>query len=116
MGERQVGDAVVMNVEAPFLRGGDETEQLVQRLGELAGQGHRRLVVNLSQLEHLNAPSLGALVRGSAECRRRGAHLVICCPQSELLKVFQMSRVEDFVTIRASESEALAYLSGLKQG
>jgi len=86
---------------APRLR-----EAIVHALEE----GYTRLIVNLEGVQYLDSTGLGALVGGRARARERGGNLVLICTQSRLLRLFDITGLNQLFALCQTEEEALAIL------
>ena len=54
MKERQVETITILTPRG-YLTGGDETDELQQKLATLADAGNKHLIINLSETQHLNS-------------------------------------------------------------
>lgn len=80
-------------------------EELVQ----LVEQGHRKLVVNLQQVEFIDSSGLGALV-SVMKALGGNQNLVLCQVRETVLGLFKLTRMDKIFLILPTESEALARL------
>jgi anti-sigma B factor antagonist len=85
------------NETAPALR--DE-------LSAAYGDGVERVVVDLSSTRFLDSSALGALVGANKEHGAQG-RLVIVCPDPQLRKVFEISRLNEVFPVHTSLDDAL---------
>jgi anti-sigma B factor antagonist len=80
------------------------------QMAELVAAGHRRLVLNISQIEFIDSSGLGAIV---SIVRQLGANgvLVICGARDTVLTMFKLTRLDKVFEMFADEREAVAALS-----
>jgi anti-sigma B factor antagonist len=69
-------------------------------------------MVDLSQVDFVASLGLRMLISVARSLARKGARLVLFAPQDAVREVFEMALVSELITIRESESEALAALQG----
>jgi len=74
MKERTVGTIVILAPKG-YLTGGDETDELEQRIKALAEAGNKNLVINLAETQHLNSTALGVLISAHSSYVRRGGQM-----------------------------------------
>lgn len=77
------------------------------RMGELIQQGHRAIVLNLSDVNFLDSTGLGAIVSTLKRLDGRGV-MVICGVHEMVMDVFRLTRMDRVFPIVASTDEALA--------
>src|SRR5262249_19887060 len=61
MKSRMVGTIAILTPKG-YLTGGEETEELERGIKQLAEEGNKHLVINLSETQHLNSTALGVLI------------------------------------------------------
>ena len=83
----------------------EEFEVLLQTV--LAG-GHHHLVVDLSNVSHVDSGGVRALVRGYLTAQRLGGTLALACVDRRVLKILSMMRLDLVFPIFESVDAALA--------
>lgn len=109
MSVRTEGPATVVAVEsgavdvhtAPSLR----TE-----LTRVLDSGAARVVVDLDGVDFLDSSALGVLVGVRADLVERHGTLAVVCSAPRLLRVFQITRLDEVLTIVPSVAEALEHV------
>lgn len=103
---RAVGEHTVVDVagevdvySAPTLR---------DRLSDLLDAGQRNLVVDLSGVGFLDSTGIGVLVASQNRARDLGASLGLVCTQDRILKLFQITGLQDAFSIYPSLDAAVA--------
>jgi anti-sigma B factor antagonist len=76
------------------------------RMSELIQQGHRAVVLNLSDVNFLDSTGLGAIVSGLKRLDGRGV-MVICGVHEMVMDVFRLTRMDRVFPIVATVEEAL---------
>jgi anti-sigma B factor antagonist len=77
--------------------------------------GHEELVVDLSLATFMDSTALGVLV-GVDRGLGAGARMAIVCPQSAVLKIFELSGLDGVFVICSTIDEALACTRGHAAG
>ena len=78
-------------------------------LVDALGEGHTRLVLDLSLAPFMDSTALGVLVAVNRSLDSAGA-LVIVCPRPALLRIFELSGMDAAFPILATLEQALAQL------
>ena len=82
--------------------------KLRDRITELVGEGHYRLVIDMENVEFLDSTGLGVLVGGLKKVRAHDGSMEIVCNQDRLLKIFRITGLAKVFTIHESEAAALS--------
>jgi anti-sigma B factor antagonist len=70
------------------------------------GEGHSRVVVDLSDIEFIDSSGLGALVGCLKSARQAGGDLKIAAPNKQVTMVLQLSNLDRVLKSYASVAEA----------
>ena len=104
----QIGDVTVVNfVDRKIL-----DEQNIQVIGEqlfglVDDQGHKKVLLNLSNVEYLSSAALGKLINLKKKVGAVKGKLKLCCIHPDLLEVFRITRLDQVFEIYADEQAAL---------
>lgn len=103
---RRVGSTVVVDVEGQLIVGNrHELKELV--LKELEG-GVRSFVVDFTRTGYIDSSGLGVLVGLSKRVREADGTLQLSSLGSDLMRLFELTKLDTLFTIRGSVEEALA--------
>jgi anti-sigma B factor antagonist len=80
------------------------------QMAELVAAGHRRLVLNISEIEFIDSSGLGGIVSILRQLGGNGI-LVICGARDTVLTMFKLTRLDKVFEMFADEQEAVAALS-----
>src|SRR5262245_22366258 len=72
--QRIVGDVVVIDLSGRLTMG-DGTERLRDKINSLLHQGHRKLILNLAEVDYIDSAGLGETVGTYATVKRQGGNL-----------------------------------------
>ncbi|MGO9781581.1 MAG: STAS domain-containing protein [Streptosporangiaceae bacterium] len=79
---------------------------------EAARQGARRLVLNFSGLEYMNSGGIGMLVTLLVRVNRQHQQLAAFGLSHHYREIFELTRLDEAITIYDDEQSALAGLAG----
>jgi len=79
-----------------------------EKLHGLLAEGHERLIVDLDNVGFLDSTALGVLVGVLKRVRTQDGDLRLVCNQPRVLKVFEITRLDQAFTIRDSVDAAVA--------
>jgi anti-sigma B factor antagonist len=85
---------------APQLR-----EALADTIGSNAGE---RVVVDLAGTDFLDSSALGVLVGASKQLESKHANLTVVCTKQHLLRVFELTRLDQVISIVPTVEAAVA--------
>jgi anti-sigma B factor antagonist len=80
--------------------------RLREKLVELVSEGHRKVVVDLEEVDFLDSTGLGVLVGGLKRLRSHGGDLMLVSTQGRILKVFEITGLTGVFRISSSVEEA----------
>lgn len=80
--------------------------QLEQSLDELLGEGHTRLMIDLSEVTYINSGGLRCLVTAWRQSREQGGDLVIFGLNSRLEEIFSLVGFDRVFQIYATFDDA----------
>lgn len=103
---RRKGDVVIIDFQGRLAAGvGDEL--LPQLIEQLLGEGHRKILLNLSEMEYIDSNGLGELVQSLKTSKRFGAALVLLKPQDRVRKTLRLTNLLPMFSVFETEAEAL---------
>ena len=107
--EIREGICIVRFVE-PFLRDADRLKRLRQRCKELATK-HHRFVINMDVVEYCSSVALGSLVSMRNAVDRSGGRIHLCCVDSHIVEMFNITGLHALFAWFETEAEAIAALA-----
>lgn len=103
---RRVGSTVVVDVDGQLIVGNrHELKEMV--LDELEG-GVRNFIVDFALTGYIDSSGLGVLVGLSKRVREADGTLQLTSLSHDLLRLFELTKLDTLFTIRGSVEEALA--------
>jgi anti-sigma B factor antagonist len=84
--------------------------ELKGSLQELLRQGHKRVVIDLASVQYIDSAGLSALMAVVHAFQGAGGAVRLCGPQPNVLKIFHLTRLDEYLPLSASLEEARAHL------
>jgi anti-sigma B factor antagonist len=83
-------------------------EALMDAYGRASGEHTRWVVLNFSDLEYMNSSGIGLLVTLLVRANRQKQRLLAFGLTDHYRQIFQLTRLDEAISIHGSESEAIA--------
>ncbi|HXZ80799.1 MAG TPA: STAS domain-containing protein [Terriglobales bacterium] len=74
---------------------------------ELLAEGHRKVVLNLAKVTHIDSSGVNELVRASATVRNKGGQLRIANSSVAVREIFQVTKLDTILDMSLDEATAL---------
>ena len=71
-------------------------------------QNRKKLVVDLSKVQHLSSSALGVLIPLHEKTQKLKGQLVLCGVNPNIMKVFKITRLDKIFSFKRTESDALS--------
>jgi anti-sigma B factor antagonist len=84
---------------------------LMDAYTQATSQGARSIVLDLSDLEYMNSSGIGLLVTLLIRANRQKQRLVACGLTDHYQQIFELTRLNEAITIYPSETDALSALN-----
>ena len=114
MKERTVGTITILAPKG-YLTGGDETDELEQKIKALAEAGNKHLIINLAETQHLNSTALGVLISAHSSYVRRGGQMKLCSVDKRIENIFVITKLSLVFDVYATEEQAIASFAEKKE-
>ena len=107
MKERQLGNVTILSPKG-YLTGGDETDELDQKIQSLSEAGNKNLIINLGETQHLNSTALGVLISAHSNYTRRGGHMKLAAVDKRIENIFVITKLSLVFDVYPTEEQAIA--------
>jgi anti-sigma B factor antagonist len=107
---RTAGEVVILDLAGRATIGND-SERLGEALLAEVKRGTRKLLVNLSDLGHVDSSGLAALMRAHVSMTRSGGTMRLIVPAGRVREVFDALQLARAMTYLFDEASALASFS-----
>ncbi|SMF69690.1 stage II sporulation protein AA (anti-sigma F factor antagonist) [Azospirillum oryzae] len=77
----------------------DKIPDIVELLDQMAGNGRRRLVIDMSALEFIDSAGLGMLLILQEEAESREIKMIVSGPAGDVRRSIELARLSEIITI-----------------
>jgi anti-sigma B factor antagonist len=106
MTERMVDGISVLDMEGRIVLG-EESSALRERVKNLLGQDHKKIVLNMANVSYIDSAGLGALVASYTSAKNQGAMLKLANLGGKFREVLQVTKLLTVFEVYDSEAAAL---------
>ena len=107
MAVHRAGDELgVITVEGDITAASEDA--LMDAYGRAADAGARAVLLDFSRLEYMNSGGIGLLVTLLVRANRAKQRLLACGLNDHYRQIFELTRLDEAITIYPDEAEALA--------
>lgn len=103
---RNEGSAGVIDIKGDITSASEEP--LMEAYGSATAEGAKRVVLNFEGLEYMNSGGIGLLVTLLVRANRQGQKLSAFGLSDHYKQIFQLTRLDDAISIHDNEQDALA--------
>jgi anti-sigma B factor antagonist len=103
---RKEQDVVIVDFKGRLAVGVGE-EVLPHVIGGLLDEGHKKILLNLSEMDYIDSNGLGELVQSLKAARQYDASLRLLKPQDRVAKTLRLTNLLPMFSVYDSEKEAL---------
>jgi anti-sigma B factor antagonist len=105
---RAVGDVTIVDISGRIVLG-PESASLRSLVCDLLSQGHRKILLNLAEVNYIDSSGLGNLVSAFTTVRKQGGELKLLKLTNRLHDLMQITRL--YTVFDISDDETLAVKS-----
>ncbi|MDC1068182.1 STAS domain-containing protein [Candidatus Kapabacteria bacterium] len=107
--DEQIG-GTVLHLKGQFV-GGEETDQLRDKLKEISDSKQNKLIVDLDKTTYLNSTALGVLISAHANFVKRDGKIVLCNVSKSIENIFVITKLTLVFAIAENIESAIKELS-----
>ncbi|RPI87818.1 MAG: anti-sigma factor antagonist [Chloroflexi bacterium] len=100
------GTVGVIDIKGEVTASAENT--LMDAYTQATSSGARTIVLNFADLEYMNSSGIGLLVTLLIRVKRQGQRLLACGLSEHYQQIFELTRLNEAITICENETEALA--------
>ena len=86
--------------------------ELEAYLNDVAGKGHRKVILDLSEVEYMASQGLRAILSAAKQIEADGGRLAVAHPRDDVRKVFGLTGVHQILAIYHTLTEAAESFAG----
>lgn len=103
---RTVGDVAIVDISGRIVLG-SESASLRSLVCELLDKGHKKILLNLAEVNYIDSSGLGNLVSGFTTARKQGGQLKLLKLTNKVHDLMQITKLYTVFDIRDDEAEAI---------
>lgn len=103
---RQVGDVTIMDIKGRIVLG-EEIISLRTLVSDLLSKGHKKILLNLAEVNYIDSSGLGHLVGAFASVRKQGGELKLLKLTNKVHDLMQITRLYTVFDIMDDETLAV---------
>ena len=103
---RQVGGITIVDISGQIVLG-EESSALRAVVCDLLGEGYRKIVLNLADVDYIDSTGLGHLVSAVASVRKMKGDLKLLKLTKKVHDVLQITKLHTIIDIMDSEAVAI---------
>lgn len=107
MTERNVDGVSVLDLEGRIVLG-EESSALRERVKNLLGQDHKKIVLNMGNVSYIDSAGLGALVASYTSAKNQGAILKLVNLGAKFREVLQVTKLLTVFEVYDTEQAAIS--------
>ena len=104
--ERQKGDVIVLDVEGNIVIG-ENLETMRNMIHRLLAEGHRKILLNLSEVRWMDSKGIGELVSSLVAVNRAGGQIKLLHVRANIREVLRATKVLSIFDVYDDELTAL---------
>jgi len=106
---RHVGDIAILDISGRITLG-EGNVMLREIVSELTEKGHKKIVLNLGEVQYVDSSGLGELVKTHTSVRNRGGQLRLINLNARINELLQMTKLSAVFDIASDEGSAIKSL------
>jgi anti-sigma B factor antagonist len=111
MSERTIGDVVIVDVAGKITLGDGGDTALKDKMRSLVQQGHRKLLLNLGNVNYVDSAGLGEIVQSYATVNKNGGSLKLLHVTKRIKDLLSITKLLTVFETYDSEAEAVTSFS-----
>jgi len=109
--ERRVGNVTILDLKGQVRMGGGAVE-LHKAIGCLLDEGKTQILLNLSEVTHIDSSGLGELVASHISVGKKGGEIKLSHLTERLRELMTITKLLTVFDVHDNESEAVAGFTG----
>jgi anti-anti-sigma factor len=107
IGQRVVGDVVILDPRGQVTLADEEEAVLVRMVRRLLDDGRRRLLINLQYVSYVDSTGIGEIVGAFTRVDQAGGTLKLCGVSPRIRELLQATTLDAVIEAFTAEDEAL---------
>jgi anti-sigma B factor antagonist len=107
----EIRDSILVIKVSGKILSEEQTKLLDRELSEKVNEKLYNVIIDFANLEHINSVGIGFLIRCLTKARVHSGDLVICHVQGNVLKLFEIAKLNQILIIHPSLEDAINFLN-----
>lgn len=103
---RMVGDVAIVDISGRIVLGA-ENASLRSLVCDLLDKGHKKILLNLAEVDYIDSSGLGSLVSSFTTARKQGGELKLLKLTNKVHDLMQITKLYTVFDIRDDEADAV---------
>jgi anti-sigma B factor antagonist len=103
---RQIGEIAIVDISGRITLG-EGNVMLREIMVDLLEKGNKHILLNMTQVIHVDSAGIGELVRSHTSARKKGGHLKLVNPHQKVRDLLQMTMLSAVFDIQEDEHSAI---------
>jgi anti-sigma B factor antagonist len=103
---RQVGEIAIVDISGRITLG-EGNVMLREIMVDLLEKGHKHILLNLTEVVHVDSAGIGELVRTHTSVRKQGGHMKLVSPNKRVHELLQMTMLSAVFDVQPDEPTAI---------
>jgi len=103
--------ATILELEGMLVMG-HESEGVEATVEKIVKEGNKKVIIDLAKVSYVDSSGVGILVGSLGHCKRGGGEMRMAGVQDHILRILQITRVDQVIPVDGSIEEAEKKLGG----
>jgi anti-sigma B factor antagonist len=103
---RQIGDITIVDISGRITLG-EGNVMLREIMVELLEKGNKHILLNMTEVIHVDSAGIGELVRSHTSIRKQGGHMKLVNPHKKVRDLLQMTMLSAVFDVQEDEGSAI---------
>ena len=86
----------------------NNAHEMVDVISEIQGKGYKYIILDMSEMEFISSAGVGSILGTIEISREAGGDIIICNASENIIHIFDVLDLTDYLTVKDSRETALA--------
>jgi len=87
----------------------NNAHEMVDTISTAQKKGYKNIILDMSQMEFISSAGVGSILGTIESSREAGGDIIICNASDNILHIFRVLDLTDYLTIKNNTAEALGH-------
>jgi anti-sigma B factor antagonist len=103
---RQIGEIAIVDISGRITLG-EGNVMLREIMVDLLEKGNKHILLNMTEVIHVDSAGIGELVRSHTSVRKQGGHMKLVNPHKKVRELLQMTMLSSVFDVQEDEATAI---------